>query len=68
MDIRDNRADRAVRERAYSLADSGRFEAAHEVERALVREGWPNAGRVMQGDYVVQAVHEKCRAARARVH
>lgn len=68
MHLRENRADRAVRERAYKLAESGRFEAVHDVERALIGEGWPNAGRIMQGGYVMRAVEERCREARQKPH
>ncbi len=68
MHIADNKGDRAVRDRAYKLAESGNFEAVRDVERALVGEGWPNAYRIMHSDYVMRAVEEKCRAARVKVH
>ena len=68
MQSNDNKAERAVRERAYTLAESGRFEGVHDVEKALIGEGWPNAGRVMQESYVKQAVEERCRAAREKAH
>lgn len=51
--------DRAVRERAYRLADSGRFVAVHEIEQALVGEGWPNARAALQSDYARKAIQER---------
>jgi len=68
MQLNDSKAERAARERAYVLAESGRFGAVQEVERALIGEGWPHAGRVMQSDYVRQAVEERCHAAREKAH
>lgn len=68
MHLNDTKADRALRERAFALAESGRFDAAHEVERALIGEGWPNTGTIMHSDYMVQAVDEKCRSARETAH
>ncbi|MGE4323831.1 MAG: hypothetical protein AB7E60_12495 [Sphingobium sp.] len=60
----DHRGLRAARERAYQLAETGRFDGAHAVERALIAEGWPNAGSALQGQYARQAVSERCLAAR----
>ena len=51
--------DRAVRARAYSLAESGRFAAVHEIERALVAEGWPNACAALQSDYARKAIQDR---------
>lgn len=68
MHVADNKGDRAVRDRAYKLAESGNFEAVRDVERALIGEGWPNASKVMHSDYVMQAVEEKCRSARQAAH
>ena len=68
MHIADTRGERAIRERAYKLAESGRFGAVRDVERALIGEGWPNAHRVMHSDYVMQTVEEKCRAAYSGAH
>lgn len=64
----DSKAERAVRDRAYALAESGRFAAVREVESALIGEGWPHAGRVMQSGYVRRAVEERCRAAHETAH
>ncbi|MGE4430784.1 MAG: hypothetical protein AB7E05_08605 [Sphingobium sp.] len=64
MHVADNKADRAIRDRAYKLAESGQYEAVRDVERALVGEGWPNARRIVQSEYMMQALEEKCRAAR----
>jgi hypothetical protein len=58
----ENRHDHAVRTRAYALAESGRFHAVKEIEQALVGEGWPDAGMVMQSDYVRQAIAERLAA------
>jgi len=68
MQLNDSKAERAVRERAYRLAESGKFGAVREVERALIGEGWPHAARVMQSDYVRQAVEERCRTAHEKAH
>ncbi len=68
MQHNDSKAERAVRERAYALAESGKFGAVREVERALIGEGWPHAARTMQSDYVRQAVEERCRAAHEKAH
>ncbi|MEZ5654402.1 MAG: hypothetical protein R3E04_00700 [Sphingobium sp.] len=68
MHLNETKADRAVRERAYELAASGRFDAAREVERALIGEGWPNVGSIMHQEYVAKAVDEKCRHARETAH
>lgn len=63
MDSQD-RGMRATRERAYALADSGRFERAHAVEQALIAEGWPKAAEALESDYARKAVSERCQAAR----
>jgi hypothetical protein len=64
MNITENKAERALRDRAFALADSGRFTAALEVERALISEGWPNARRAMESEVFRQAIHDRCEAAR----
>lgn len=64
MNITENKAIRAVRERALTLADTGRFDAALDVERALISEGWPNARRTMESELFRQTIHERCTAAR----
>jgi hypothetical protein len=56
---------RAARDRAYALAESGRFDNAHAVEQALAAEGWPNAGRALESDYARKSVNERCRSAKA---
>ncbi len=68
MQLDGNKAERAVRQRAYELAESGRFDAARGVERALIGEGWPNAAKVMRSSFVHQAVEERCRSARNKAH
>lgn len=55
----------ALRARAYVLAESGRYDGAHAVERALVAEGWPNAGVALQSSYTRKAISERCLAAKA---
>ena len=66
MNITENKAERAVRDRALALADSGRYTAALDVERALISEGWPNARRTMASELFRQTIHEHCRVARTR--
>ena len=61
MQLDGNKAERAVRQRAYELAESGRFDAARGVERALI-------GEVMRSSFVYQAVEERCRSARNKAH
>lgn len=63
MHISENKADQAVRNRAFALADSGRFDTATAIERALISEGWPNVGRTMASEVFRQAVHDRCAAA-----
>lgn len=66
MIITGTEGERAARERAYVLADSGRFHSVHDVEQALIAEGWSNAGQVMGGAHVRRVVAERCQAAGAR--
>lgn len=54
-----SKKDHAVRARAYALAETGRFTIVREIEQALVGEGWPDAGIVLQGQYVRQAIAER---------
>ncbi|MBK5265196.1 MAG: hypothetical protein JJE34_08200 [Alphaproteobacteria bacterium] len=63
MNITENKADRAIRDRAFALADSGKFETVLEIEQALISEGWPNAGRAIQSEIFRQALHDRCNAA-----
>lgn len=51
--------DRAVWERAYKLAESGQFSRVHEVEQALIGEGWPNARSALQSDYARKAIQDR---------
>lgn len=59
----DNKGERAARDRAYALADSGRYRSAHAVQEALAAEGWPNAGPALAGEHVRQTIAERCQAA-----
>lgn len=61
----DDRGLQAARERAYVLAETGRFDNSHAVRQALIAEGWSNAARAMDNDYARKAVGERCRAAQA---
>jgi hypothetical protein len=61
----DDRSLQALRDRAYVLAETGRYENAHAVEQALIGEGWPNAARALEDGYARSAVSEKCLAAKA---
>ncbi|HEX7782325.1 MAG TPA: hypothetical protein VF509_05930 [Sphingobium sp.] len=59
MTMADNKGDRAMRERAYQLAESGSFANVHAVEQALIGEGWPNVGEALSGDYARKAIQER---------
>lgn len=65
MHMSENKAERALKDRAFALADSGRFETAFEVERALISEGWPSAGRLMESEVFRQAIHDRCTSAKS---
>lgn len=54
----------ALRERAYQLAETGRFDGAHAVEQALVAEGWANAAAALRSGYTRKAISERCLAAK----
>lgn len=54
----------ALRERAYQLAETGRYDGAHAVEQALVAEGWANAAAALQSGYTRKAISERCLAAK----
>ncbi len=60
----DDRSLQALRQRAYVLAESGRFDNAHAVEAALIAEGWPHAAKALEGGHARQAIVERCQAAR----
>lgn len=61
----DDRGLRAARDRAYALADSGKFGNAHAVEQALIAEGWPNAALALESSFARKALSERCQAATA---
>lgn len=67
MIVTENKGERAARERAYALADSGRYDSAHDVERALIAEGWPNAGEALSSEFARKTIAERCQAA-AKAH
>ncbi|WP_062120785.1 MULTISPECIES: hypothetical protein [Sphingobium] len=54
----------ALRERAYQLAETGRYDGAHAVEQALVAEGWANAAAALRSGYTRKAISERCLAAK----
>jgi len=60
----DEKGLQAARNRAYALADSGRYANARAVEQALIGEGWSNAGRALESDYARKSVSERCSAAK----
>ena len=60
----DDRGMQAMRDRAYVLAETGRFENVHAVEQALIAEGWPNARIALDSSFARKAIGERCRAAR----
>lgn len=57
--------DQALRARAYTLAESGRFATVRDVEQAIIGEGWPDAARVLGSSYVRQALTERLAAKAA---
>lgn len=59
MTLADNKGDRAVRDRAYQLAESGSFSNVHAVEQALIGEGWPNVGAALSSDYARKAIQDR---------
>ena len=61
----ENEALQALRARAYTLAETGQFDGAHAVEKALIAEGWPNAGEALKSEYSRKAISERCQAAKA---
>ncbi|WP_083949161.1 hypothetical protein [Sphingobium cloacae] len=63
----DDSSLQALRARAYKLAESGQFDGAHAIRTALIAEGWSNAGRAFQSDYMRKAISERCLAA-AKAH
>lgn len=65
MNHLDNRGFQAIRDRAYILAETGRFDNANAVQQALVAEGWPNAAQALKSEFARKAIGERCRAAQA---
>ncbi len=65
MNLIENPGERAAREQAYRLADSGRFGGWRAVREAMIGAGWPNAGSALSEEYVRLAVDERCAAAKA---
>jgi hypothetical protein len=65
MTYGDDRSLQAARARAYTLAETGRFDNSNAVQLALIAEGWSNAAKAMDSDYARKAVGERCRAAQA---
>ncbi|MBA4089554.1 MULTISPECIES: hypothetical protein [Sphingomonadaceae] len=61
----DDRSLQAARARAYTLAETGKFDNSNAVQQALIAEGWSNAARALDSDYARKAVGERCRAAQA---
>jgi hypothetical protein len=59
MNMADNKGDRAVRDRAYKLAESGSFANVRAVEQALIGEGWPNVGTAIGNDYTRKAIQDR---------
>ncbi|PZU60212.1 MAG: hypothetical protein DI547_04070 [Sphingobium sp.] len=64
MIVEDRKNEQAVRARAYALAEGGGFASAHEVEAALIGEGWPNVHAALSSEYARKAIVERCAAAR----
>ncbi|CAN5250335.1 hypothetical protein BH10PSE12_BH10PSE12_04770 [soil metagenome] len=64
MNTMSNEGERALRERAYVLADGGECATVHQIEQRLIGEGWPNVSATLD-DYARKAIAERCSAARA---
>ncbi len=59
MIVTATRSEQAARARAYTLAESGRFNTVHDVEQALIGEGWPNAHVVIESAFARKAIHAR---------
>ena len=64
MNISGNRAEQALRQRAYALADSGDFDSAHHIRTKLASEGWPNVQPTLSGAFMTERLGERIEAAR----
>ena len=64
MQIADDRAQAALRRRAYELADSGNFDSAVEIRRALTGEGWISVQPVIGTQYMMCSLSERIRTAK----
>lgn len=64
----DDARARSIRERAYILADTGRFEGWRQVSLAMAGEGWTGSREVLDRDFMRMALNERCAAARAPAH
>ncbi|MEC3911602.1 hypothetical protein U5A82_14335 [Sphingobium sp. CR2-8] len=65
MTLGNDRGLQAARARAYTLAETGKFDNSNAVQQALIAEGWSNAGAALDSDYARKAIGERCRAAQA---
>lgn len=58
-----------LRERAYLLADTGKFNGWRYIEKALISEGWENSHVVLGSSFMRLALDERCATAReAQTH
>lgn len=62
----DDPGSRHVRERAYKLADSGKFTGWRMIEAALIGEGWPNSRAALEPDVVRLSLDARCAEALSR--
>jgi hypothetical protein len=62
-------AHKALRERAYELADTGRYPSWEHVKRALQAEEFQMPGREARGAKLFrELITARCRKARAKRH
>jgi hypothetical protein len=64
MTMVDSRSERALRDRAYQLADAGECASVHQIEQRLIGEGWTNVHLALDA-YTRKTIAERCSAAKA---
>lgn len=64
MLYKDDLYSRKLRDRAYKLADTGRFDGWRKIEHAMIGEGWLNIHAVLGAPYVRLALDDRCATAR----
>lgn len=61
---RDDHRSRTIRERAYTLADTGLYDSWRTIEAALIGEGWPDSRNVLGSEFVRRSLDNRCAEAR----